>query len=120
MEQNFETALQNFAKAAHEQNVKYFERAEYTYMDPRTDIEIKERGKRTKNQRFAKLWYFERGVCLYIHAFVEIATGDIYMPASTKVPAKNGVRGNIYSEYGGREALMETGRIRYSGMRGIV
>jgi len=41
-----------------------------------------------------------------IVAFVDISTGDIYKPASWSKPAKH-VRGNIYSDQNGMEAIIE-------------
>ena len=42
------------------------------------------------------------------HSFVEKLTGNIYKPESWKSPMKKIVRGNIYSEQNGAEALDKT------------
>ena len=50
-----------------------------------------------KGRRFAKI---VRGGSVY--AFVEIETGDIYMAASYKTPAKH-IRGSLYDQSGGMD-----------------
>lgn len=47
-----------------------------------------------------------------IVAFVDIATGDIFKPASFKAPAKH-ARGNVNSSLGGMEAIGPTGHVIY-------
>ncbi len=43
-----------------------------------------------------------------VYAFVELATGDIFKPASYKAPAKH-PRGNIYAEDGGMGCMSHYG-----------
>lgn len=51
-----------------------------------------------------------------IVAFVDIATGDIFKPASFKAPAKH-ARGNVNSPEFGMEAIEPSGFVRY--LRGM-
>lgn len=46
-----------------------------------------------------------------VHSFVEVATGDIFKPASHSAPAKH-ARGNIYRG-NGADSLESAGHIRY-------
>lgn len=50
-----------------------------------------------KAQKFYKIWIMEFGRLSSIHAFIDIETGDLLKPASTKAPAK-GARGNVTDE----------------------
>lgn len=105
----FETALEAFRAASEEAILAHYARNDFTFAVP--DVEIGKGGK-----RYRKLWNIEsyrdgerhnRG----IHAFVEIATGDIFKPASCKAPAKH-KRGNIYED-AGRACLTEAGHVAY-------
>ncbi len=46
-----------------------------------------------------------------VHSFVEVATGDIFKPASFKAPAKH-ARGNIYRG-NGADSMEAAGNIKY-------
>jgi hypothetical protein len=59
-------------------------------------------------KRFIKVTENGRSVM----AFIEIATGDIYKPASWAAPAKH-VRGNVFSDKNGMEAVDGPYSIRY-------
>ena len=48
-----------------------------------------------------------------VHSFVRLDTGDILKPAGWRGPAK-GVRGNIFSDWLGAEALTVSGCVRYN------
>ncbi len=48
-----------------------------------------------------------------VHSFVRLDTGDILKPAGWKAPAK-GVRGSIFSDTNGGEALSISGCVRYN------
>ncbi len=105
----FETALEGFRATAESLVRAHFERNGYTFATP--NVEIKRGGR-----KFLKLIKTEtvktgekRG--LSVHSFVEIATGDIFMPAGWKAPAKH-ARGNIYRD-NGRESMTEVGGIKY-------
>ena len=108
----FETALEGFRAAAEAAHRAHFARNDYTFAVPNVEI-LPRRGK-----RFAKLVNTEsdpesgekRGQTM-VHSFVEIETGDIYKPSSFKAPAKH-PRGNIFED-AGREAMTDTGSIRY-------
>jgi hypothetical protein len=107
----FEIALEAFRAAAEEIVREHFARNDYTFAVP--NVEIASRGK-----RFAKLVSTEsdpqtgekRGQTM-VHSFVEIATGDIYKPASFKAPAKH-ARGNI-TDNAGRASMSPQGHIIY-------
>jgi hypothetical protein len=47
-----------------------------------------------------------------IVAFIDKNTGDIYKPATYKVPAKHS-RGNVHSPQNGAESLTQEGFVRY-------
>ena len=106
----FETALENFRAASEEVLVAHFARNDFTFAVPF----IETAGRR--GPKYAKLWRGETHTGSEptrnsIHAFVEIATGDIFKPASTKAPAKH-KRGNIYED-AGRACLTAAGHVAY-------
>ena len=47
-----------------------------------------------KANKYYKIWVMEWGRPSSIHAFIDIATGDLYKPAGINKPAK-GSRGNV-------------------------
>lgn len=106
----FETALENFRAASEDVLLAHFARMEFTFAVPY--IETAER----RGAKYVKLWRGETHTGSEprigsIHAFVEIETGDIFMPANTKAPAKH-KRGNIYDN-AGRACLTEAGHVAY-------
>ena len=106
---DFTEALENFRAASEEVLIAHFARNEFTFAVP--GIEIGKGGK-----RFRKLWRTETFTGHEtrrnsIHAFVEIETGLIFKPASTKAPAKH-ARGNVY-ENAGRDCLTDAGHVHY-------
>ncbi len=108
----FEIALEAFRAAGEEIRRAHFARNGFTFAIPNTEI-LPRRGK-----RFAKLVHTEsdpetgekRGQTM-VHAFVEIATGDIYKPAGWSAPA-NHARGNIYVN-DGRGSMTPEANIHY-------
>lgn len=107
----FEAALEAFRTTAEAVVRKHFARNGYTFAVP--GVKIGGRGK-----RYVKLIDFEiregsdeprEGS---VHSFIEIETGNIFMPASYKAPAKH-VRGNIFTETHGRESMSAAGHIHY-------
>jgi hypothetical protein len=71
----------------------------------------------TETPKFFKVYseeVFKDGRKSYgrIVAFIDKATGDIFMPASWKAPAKH-ARGNVLSPQNGMEAITESGSVRY-------
>lgn len=106
----FETALEGFRAASEDVLLAHFARNGFTFAVPY--VETSER----RGPKFVKLWRGETHTgqeprLSSIHAFVEIETGDIFKPASTKAPAKH-KRGNIY-ENAGRSCLTEAGGVAY-------
>ena len=106
----FETALENFRAASEDIILAHFARMEFTFAVPY--IETAER----RGAKYVKLWSGEthtgqKPSINRIHAFVEIETGDIFKPASTKAPAKH-KRGNIYDD-AGRASMDASGHIFY-------
>lgn len=106
----FETALEGFRAASEDVLVAHFARNNFTFAVPF----IETAGRR--GPKYVKLWRGETHTgseprLNSIHAFVEIATGDIFKPASTKAPAKH-VRGNIYDD-AGRASMTAAGHINY-------
>ncbi len=104
----FNEALENFRATSEEILLAYFERNDFTFAVPGVTI--------GKGRKYIKLWNTEavdggEARVNRIHAFVEVSTGDIFKPASTKAPAKH-KRGNIY-ENAGRECLTEAGHVAY-------
>lgn len=106
----FEIALENFRAASEDIILAHFARMEFTFAVPY--IETAER----RGPKYVKLWCGETHTGQQpglnrIHAFVEIETGDIFKPASTKAPAKH-KRGNIYED-AGRGSMDASGHIFY-------
>jgi hypothetical protein len=67
--------------------------------------------------KFAKVFRVEIGhddkdATRHIVAFVDMATGDIFKPATYKAPAKH-ARGNINSDKNGMEAITSEGFVVY-------
>lgn len=50
-----------------------------------------------KAQKYYKIWVMEWGKESSIHAFIDIANGNLYKPAGLNKPAK-GARGNVTDE----------------------
>ncbi len=108
---SFDTALENFRAAAEAVVREHFDRNGYTFAVP--GVEIASR----RGSRFVKLWTTESRdgetpKRRSIHSFVEIATGDIFKPASTKAHAKHS-RGSIYAADAGRSSMSDAGHINY-------
>jgi hypothetical protein len=104
----FTEALENFRAASEEIILAHFDRNGFTFAVPGVTI--------GKGRKYIKLWNteaFDGGEARVnrIHAFVEVSTGDIFKPASTKAPAKH-KRGNIY-ENAGRDSMTPCGHIAY-------
>ena len=103
--------INNFAQALTVRLNEYKERMGYTYFQ-RFDTVV-EMGK-----RYAKVFAIEIAAegrhhsSRRIVAFVDIATGDIFKPASFKAPAKH-ARGNVNSPTFGMEAINESGHFIY-------
>jgi hypothetical protein len=107
---NFETALEAFRNASEEVLLAHFARNNFTFAVPFIETATR------RGPKYVKLWTGEKHTdsdprINSIHAFVEIATGDIFKPASTKAPAKH-KRGNIY-ENEGRDCLTPAGHVAY-------
>lgn len=106
----FETALESFRATAEQVVREHFDRNGFTFATPVVTLADR-RGK-----RFVKLWSGEtrdgETRTNSIHSFVEIETGDIYKPASTKAPAKH-ARGNIFTDDSGRASMSDAGHIHY-------
>jgi hypothetical protein len=110
---DFEKALENFRAASEEVLLAHFADNHYTFAVPRVEAAPIRNG-----AKYAKLWRKEKCTTTgedmpstSIHAFVELKTGDIFKPASCKVPAKH-ARGNIFED-GGRASLTNSGSVRY-------
>ena len=107
----FETALEAFRNASEEVLLAHFARNEFTFAVPYIETATR------RGPKYVKLWTGEKrnengeARINSIHAFVEISTGDIFKPASTKAPAKH-KRGNIY-ENEGRDCLTPAGHVAY-------
>jgi hypothetical protein len=107
----FDDALEGFRATAEGVARKHFADNDYTFAVP--NVEIAKGGR-----KYIKLIRTEsdtetgevRGQS-FVHSFVEIATGDIFKPASFKVPAKH-ARGSIYRD-SGRDSMEPAGHIRY-------
>lgn len=106
---DFNTALINFANVVLAAKQEYKESSKLTYFD-RFNVTGK------KGPKYVKVFISEIGKDgkeghLRIHSFVEIATGNVYKPATFNAPAKHS-RGNIYVNEG-RSALGQMGEVRY-------
>jgi hypothetical protein len=106
----FETALESFRAASENAVLAHFERNGFTFAVP--FVQTAER----RGAKYVKLWRGETHTgeeprINSIHAFVEISTGDIFKPASTKAPAKH-KRGNIFED-AGRASLSDAGCVVY-------
>ncbi len=107
---NFETALENFRAASEDILLAHFAANGFTFAVPYVETASR------RGAKYVKLWRGETHTGSEprigsIHAFVEIATGDIFKPASTKAPAKH-KRGNIY-ENAGRDSMTAAGHVAY-------
>ncbi len=108
----FQEALEDFRATAEGVLLDHFARNDFTFAVP--VIEIAKGGR-----RFIKLFTAEndpetgerRSYSTSVHSFVEVATGDIFKPASCKAPAKH-ARGNIYRG-NGADALTDSASVRY-------
>ena len=110
MEADFTAALEAFRKTAEEIIRAHFADHGYTFAVP--NIEIAKGGR-----KFIKLLNTESSPetgenqgQTFVHSFVEVATGDIFKPASFKAPAKH-ARGSIYRN-NGRDSMTERAHIR--------
>jgi hypothetical protein len=105
---DFATALENFRTVSEEIIRAHFDRNGFTFAVPGVEIG-------TGGRKYIKVWRTEtrdgQTVRNSIHAFVEVATGNIFMPASYKAPAKH-ERGNIYDD-GGRASMNPHGHVVY-------
>ena len=104
----FTEALENFRAVSEEIILAHFARNEFTFAVPSVVIGT--------GKKYIKLWNAEahnggEAAINRIHAFVEVSTGDIFKPASTKAPAKH-ARGNIYDD-GGRASMTNCGHVAY-------
>ena len=110
--ETFDDALEGFRAAAEEIKRADFARNGYKFAVPA--VYIKKGGR-----RYAKLISTEndpqtgerRAYSESVHSFVEIATGEIFKPASCKAPARV-ARGSIYCN-NGRDSMTATGSIYY-------
>lgn len=107
----FDEALEDFRATSEGVKRTHFARNGYTFAVP--TVVIAKGGR-----KYAKLISGENDPVSgeprpggSVHSFVEIATGDIFKPASFRAPAKH-ARGNIYRG-NGVEALTDVGGIRY-------
>ena len=107
MERDFTAALENFRAISEEIILAHFASNGFTFAVPGTEIGT--------GRKYIKLWRTETRdgatVRNSIHAFVEVATGDIFTPASCKAPAKH-ARGNIFED-GGRASMTAAGHVAY-------
>lgn len=107
MENDFATALENFRTVSEEILRAHFDRSGFTFATPGVEIGT--------GRKYIKVWRTETrdGTTTRnsIHAFVEVATGDIFKPASCKAPAKH-PRGNVYDD-GGRASMNAHGFVNY-------
>lgn len=108
---NFNDALENFRAAAEAVILAHYARCNFTFAVPGVEIAAR------RGSRYVKLWTTEsykgaKPQPSYIHSFVEIATGDIFKPASTKAPAKH-KRGSIFAADAGRSSMTAEGHIHY-------
>jgi hypothetical protein len=93
----FDHALEHFRTLAAQAVQAHFARNDFTFAIP--SVEIAKGGR-----KYVKLIRvesnpetLEKQGQTFVHSFVEIATGDIFKPASHKAPAKH-ARGNIFSD----------------------
>ncbi len=108
----FDEALEDFRATAEGIIKEHFDSNGYTFAVP--VIEIAKGGR-----KYIKLLRAEndpdtgerRAYSASVHSFVEVATGDIFKPASFSAPAKH-ARGNIYRG-NGTEALTDSASVRY-------
>jgi len=110
--ESFEDALEGFRAAAEGILRNHFRRNEYTFAVP---VILIAKGGR----KYAKLIRSEndpvtgerRSYSESVHSFVDKATGEIFMPASFRAPAKH-ARGSIYRD-NGRDSMSDSASIRY-------
>lgn len=107
MDNDFATALESFRTVSEEILLKHFADSGFTFAVPGVEI--------GNGRKYIKVWRTEtrdgQTTRNSIHAFVEVATGDILKPASCKAPAKH-ARGNIYDD-GGRASMNAHGFVKY-------
>jgi hypothetical protein len=108
----FSDALESFRATAEGIKLAHFARQGYTFAVP--TIEIAAGGR-----KYIKLIAGEKDpetgearANTGVHSFVEVATGQIFKPASYKAPAKH-ARGNIYSDDHGAHALTDDAHVKY-------
>jgi hypothetical protein len=114
--EDFDAALEDFRRTAEDVYRQHFADSEFTFAVPR--VQLMKPGKRyvklvrvDEDPKTGELWSHTRSV----HSFVELATGDIFKPASYKVPAKH-ARGSIFDEGNGRDgrdSMTREGCIKY-------
>ncbi len=90
--------IDQYIQIVDQYNLDYYARNKFTFESaPKAEAEY--------GSRYAKIRHPGRGV----HSFIDMKNGDILKAASYKAPAKNGVRGNIWSEDIGRSVINEHG-----------
>ncbi len=95
--EKIETAIDAWARAHEVQLREYYERDLANLTPPRVDVQIA--------KRFAKIWRVDIDGAgtpggRSIVAFIDLGTGDVFMPAGTKGPAKH-ARGNVLDVHAG-------------------
>ena len=93
--------ISEFAKVVNERYL--------TYMNTSFPTLEKEELKTKRGRKYTSFWFGGKGTPIgsggnSIHCFINNETGDIYKPASTKLPAKH-ARGNLFSKIDGLEAF---------------
>lgn len=103
-EQNFETALNDFLKAAQEMIVKDHTRQGFTAFGSAV-LSIDPKG-----QKYIRIVSTRHGDQRSVYCFVEKETGNVLKAAGWKTPAK-GIRSNIYAEDHGLSGVTAYGAI---------
>lgn len=88
IEKNFEVSFANFLTKLQAMRAAYYQKTFSNLTVP--TLEIK------RGSKFLRV-FSNNGTQSHCYCFVELATGDIYKPATYKAPAKH-ARGNIYGE----------------------
>lgn len=91
--------LNDYVKLVEELNKDYYDRMGFTQEVVGSYATSFSLGK-----KFAKVYVGTR-----IHTFVDLINGNILKAATYNAPAKNGVRGNIFTEDCGRSIINEFG-----------
>jgi len=111
MDQNFDEALESFRAVSEQVRREHFAHSGFRFAVP--GVEVVKGGR--KYVKLVTVEYNpengEKGAKRSVHAFVDRATGDIFMPASWKAPAKH-ARGNIFRD-AGKDSLTPEGFIYY-------